>query len=380
MISVTGLNCSALAAASAWVERFTPARSAEAVLGAVQLIARGDELWLAAYDFETLGQARLPAVVKAEGRAFLSARLLSAVAKTMKTAGTAEIDTSGTTGRVSSGGSEWELPSLDERDYPKIPGVPEAVGTVDGAALAAALARVLPAASVPTAVPFCGAVALSGTTDTLTLATTDRFRMAVAEIAWTSPAGLDEIMVPATALREAVSVAKGATEVTIGADTHGWSLSAEHFAVVARYLGDAKMPWRRIDMDPDTADATVVLVETAEFRSALDRATVVLDKEESVSIEFDEDAITVEPTVGSRSRARHCIEPLGVVGEAQSMGVNPAYLRTALDGLGSYAARFAFTAKRWAPVLIQPADEQGDPLPGYRHVVAQQRMTKGVTP
>src|SRR5215472_11901262 len=74
--------------------------------------------------------------------------------------------------------------SLPLEEYPALPEQPAPAGTVDGGVLAVAAAQVVPAASRDDTLPMLTAVCLEIDGETLTLAATDRYRLAVREVSW----------------------------------------------------------------------------------------------------------------------------------------------------------------------------------------------------
>ena len=99
-------------------------------------------------------------------------------------------------------------------DYPTLPTMPTTAGTVDSAAFATAVAQVAIAAGRDDTLPMLTGVRLEIDGDQLTLAATDRYRLAVRELTWNpeQPELSDaQVLVPARTLAEAAkSLASGA--------------------------------------------------------------------------------------------------------------------------------------------------------------------------
>ena len=83
------------------------------------------------------------------------------------------------------GQAEFGLVCLPMQEYPALPDSPEPVGTVDAGVLAAAVGQVAAAASRDDTLPMLTAICLDITGDVMTLAATDRYRMAAREAAFT---------------------------------------------------------------------------------------------------------------------------------------------------------------------------------------------------
>ena len=69
-------------------------------------------------------------------------------------------------------------------DYPRLPAMPTTAGTVDSAVFATAVSQVAVAAGRDDTLPMLTGVRLEIEGDRLTLAATDRYRLAVRELTW----------------------------------------------------------------------------------------------------------------------------------------------------------------------------------------------------
>ena len=85
---------------------------------------------------------------------------------------------------IACGSARFTLPTMPVDDYPTLPSMPTTAGTVDGAEFAAAVAQVAVAAGRDDTLPMLTGVRLEIDGDKLTLAATDRYRLAVRELGW----------------------------------------------------------------------------------------------------------------------------------------------------------------------------------------------------
>ena len=197
--------------AVAWVARALPSRPVVPVLSGLLLQADGDGLILSCFDYEISATARIDAEVKEDGTALVPGRLLAEITRSLP-ALDVEVATDGDMVGLTCGSAEFELVSLPVAEYPVLPDPPPGAGTVDGGVLALAAAQVVPAASRDDTLPMLTAVCLDVRDETLTLAATDRYRLAVKDVRW-APAvrGLRAAaLVPARTLADvARSVAAG---------------------------------------------------------------------------------------------------------------------------------------------------------------------------
>src|SRR5262249_53798695 len=118
---------------------------------------------------------------------------------------------------LSCGGVEFPLVALPAEEFPARPEPPAAAGSADGGVLAAAIAQVVPAASRDDTLPMLTGVCLDFDGTALTMAATDRYRLAVRELPW-QPAsdGLRAAaLVPARTLAEAARTMAVGIPVTV---------------------------------------------------------------------------------------------------------------------------------------------------------------------
>jgi len=204
-----------LGEAVAWVARALPSRPVVPVLAGM-LIEAGDGLVLSCFDYEVSARIRVDADVAEGGTALVPGRLLAEITRSLPTQ-PAEFTSSGEEVSLSCGGAEFTLVSLPAGDFPALPEPPPAAGTVDGGVLAAAAGQVVPAASRDDTLPMLTGVCLDFDGDTLTLAATDRYRLAVRELPW-APADPDVravALVPARTLADVARTMTAGVPVTI---------------------------------------------------------------------------------------------------------------------------------------------------------------------
>ena len=115
------------------------------------------------------------------------------------------------------GSASFTLVTLPVEEYPDLPELPQTAGTIDGGALAAAISQVVPAASRDDTLPLLTGVNIEVDGDIMTLAATDRYRLAVRELPWSParPGRQGEFLVPARTLADAARTMTPGVPVTI---------------------------------------------------------------------------------------------------------------------------------------------------------------------
>ena len=169
-----------LAEALAWVARALPTRPVVPVLSGLRL-ERGTGLTLSCFDYEVSATAQIEAEVGEPGTVIVPGcspiyRSLPALA--------VEVATDADTVNLTCGSAEFTLFALPAEEYPELPAPPPLAGTVDGGVLGAAISQVVTAASRDDTLPMLTGVCLDIDGAALTLAATDRYRLAVREMPW----------------------------------------------------------------------------------------------------------------------------------------------------------------------------------------------------
>ncbi|MEJ2886118.1 DNA polymerase III subunit beta [Actinomycetospora aeridis] len=382
------VTAGALSSAAGWVARIVPGRPTVPVLGGVLIEATSDvdrdEVSLSAFDYDTAGVARLAdgvLTVDEPGRVLVSGRLLAAVAKTLGSGETPIVLEVGSDGRcaIVAGRSRWDMPTLAIDDYPAMPVDVDAVGRVDAAAFVAATERVL---DVPNdhqgTIKALGGVAIEGVADgPLTLVATDRWRLAVAEVDWTPAPGLEQVLVPAPAVRLAAGAVAGTSgEVELLASAGTFGVRTAERTLSTRLLAESYPRWRNLDMTPDKKGHSFVASSTvavADLRAAMTRASVMLPDAGTLDLRFTADGVEITAG-GDDGQAEHVADVAAHDGEEVVQRLNAQYLREAIDGAGSEHVRLDLPSAAKA-VLLRPCQPDGTPLPAYRHTVMAVRRT-----
>ena len=125
-----------LADAVAWAARSLPVRPSVPVLAGLLIEASHDGLVLSTFDYETSARATLQAEVADEGRALVSGRLLADICRSLP-AKPVEMVIDGARVSLTCGSARFSLQTMPVEDYPTLPDMPAATGTVPSEAFAA---------------------------------------------------------------------------------------------------------------------------------------------------------------------------------------------------------------------------------------------------
>lgn len=323
--------------AVSWVARALPARPVVPVLSGLLVHADGDGLRLSCFDYEVSAQVVVPAEVGEPGSALVPGRLVAEIVKSLPAAAV-EVSTAAGVVTMTCGSAEFGLVSLPLAEYPRLPDLPGVAGTVDGGLLATAAAQVVPSASRDDTLPMLTGVCLDVDGAELTLAATDRYRMAVRTVRWNpvEPAGRFSALVPAKTLADVARTAGPGLPVTIavGLAQHDGVRPAD--GLISFDSGGRRLTARLIDAQfiryearfPPAFEATAEL-PAGEFTEAVRRVSLVAERGTPVRLAFRRDVAMLEAQSDGRARAQESV-PVTLAGVDQVICFNPHYL---LDGL-----------------------------------------------
>ena len=375
-----------LAEAVQWAARSLPLRPSVPILAGLLVQADADGVTFSSFDYETSAQIHVTAAVADEGQVLVSGRLLADISRSLPPK-PVDITSDDTKVELICGSARFTLQTLPVADYPSLPAMPEATGTVPSAAFAQAVAQVVVAAGRDELLPVFTGVRVEIDDDTISLLATDRYRMALKELTWnpSRPQSSATALVPARVLSETsrsmtageeimLSLSDGgAGDGIIGFDGRG---PAGQRQTTTRLL-DGEFPKVRHIMD--TAALMNVRMGTTEVIAAAKRVALVAERNTSLRMLMGDGFVTLEAATGDQAQASESIEaiidqPGGGDQVVTAAGFNPSYL---LDGLGAFDTpyvNFAFTAPSKPCQLTGLATLDGNPLTDYRHVIMLMRL------
>ena len=428
----------ALAEAVTWVARALPARPVVPLLSGLLVRAGQNEhgqdehgqdegdpaggpgwLTLACFDYEVSARMRVRAEVSEPGTFLVPGRLLMEIIRSLPGYPVEFADDPDGVS-VTCGEASFALATLPLGEYPELPDLPHVAGTVDGDEFATAIGQVTPSASRDDTLPMLTAVNVELDGPTMTLAATDRYRLAVRDLTWNpapgTPAeasaakasaakasaakaadgpGRTALLVPAKTLADAARMMAHGGEVKImlrtGADGTGSTApdlggAGATDAMIGFESGERRLTTRLLAGEfvkyrsrfPEEFGCTADLpAET--FAEAVRRVALVAERGTPVQLSFTQGQVTIGAGTQGQARARETV-PAEFSGDEPSIAFSPHYL---LDGvLAAMAApgtdetnadetvRLRFTSAS-KPAVITPSSGQR-----FRYLVVPQRVSR----
>jgi DNA polymerase III subunit beta len=397
----------ALADAVAWVARALPTRPVVPVLTGLMLSADADDqpsqagagfLTLSCFDYEVSARVKVRAEVGQPGTFLVPGRLLVEIVRSLPQH-PVEFGDDPDGVSVTCGDAAFMLTPLPLADYPELPELPELAGTADGGALAAAIGQVTPAASRDDTLPMLTAVNVELDGKTMTLAATDRYRLAVRDLDWSPAPGAGDqgkiaLLVPARTLSDAARMMSHGTEVRVvlrhggdgpgAAPRDGGGVAAE--AMIGFETGERRLTTRLLAGEfvryrsrfPEEFGCTADLPADA-FAEAVHRVALVAERGTPVQLTFGPGRVTIAGATQGQAKAKESV-PADFSGDEPSIAFSPQYL---LDGVvaatvaqpGEAApeaprVRLRFTSAT-KPAVITPVSAVGGE---FRYLVVPQRL------
>ena len=364
-----------LADAVAWAARILPQKTQLPVLAGLRLDAdTAGGLRLSGFDYEVSAEAELDVMVAEAGSVLVPGRLLADISRSLP-GQPVELSTDGSRVQLSCGTARFTLPTLPLDEYPSLPAMPEVAGRLGSDAFAAAVASVAVAAGRDDTLPVLTGIRIEIEGEDVTLAATDRYRLAVRTLRWqpVDPSLQATALVPARTLAEAAKSLTAGAEVTLALAASGsgegmFGLSGATRRTTTRLL-DGEFPKYR-SLLPDSAAATAT-VDTAALTEAVRRVSLVATRTSPVRLSFSADALVLEAGGLDEAEAAESL-PVTFEGEPLTIAFNPTYLLDGLTAIDSDEARLAFTAATKPAVLTGKAgdDAAGD----YRYLLMPVRL------
>jgi DNA polymerase-3 subunit beta len=346
------------AEAVSWVAKNLPSRPTVPVLSGVLLTGTDDGLTISGFDYEVSSEVQVAAEIASAGSVLVSGRLLSDITRALPNK-PVDFYVDGNRVALTCGSARFSLPTMAVEDYPTLPTLPEETGTLPAELFAEAIGQVAIAAGRDDTLPMLTGIRVEISGETVVLAATDRFRLAVRELTWSalSPDIEAAVLVPAKTLAEAAKAGGDGSEVRLslgagsGVGKDGLlGISGNGKRSTTRLL-DAEFPkFRQLLPAEHTAVATI---DVAELTEAIKLVALVADRGAQVRMEFGDGMLRLSAGADDVGRAEEDLV-VDYAGDPLTIAFNPTYLTDGLSSLHSERVSFGFTTPG-KPALLRPA-------------------------
>ena len=365
----------ALADAVNWVSRSLSTRPIMTALLGIVINAEKGEVFLSGSDLETSSKAHFKADVLTPGKVLVPGRLLAEISRSLPNK-TVTVELEGSRVLVNAGSAKFTLPTLSLNDYPTLPDLPATTGVINSDLFAQAVAQVAIAAGRDDSLPTLTGVHIEINQDTVTLAATDRYRLAVREVQWqaTQPNFETTALLRARTFAEAAKSLTGTKNVSISLapSTSNDRLAgfiAESKSMTSRMLDGTFPPYRHLLPQEVT---TTAVIEVAPFLDSVHRVALVTDKTVPLRLSFTSNSVELEAGAGEEAQATEAVEIL-LTGEPITIAFNPTFLADGLQAVGTPFVQISFTGSNKPAILTGKTEKDGGLVENYRYLLMPMR-------
>jgi len=344
-----------------------------ALLGIV--IDVSNEVTLSASDLETAAKSLFNADIKEKGKVLVPGRLLAEIARSLPNKPVSFVLDNNRV-LLTAGTAKFTLPTLPINEYPNLPTMPENSGFIASDVFATAINQVAIAAGKDDSLPTLTGIHVDINKETITLAATDRYRLAVREIQW-QPNNTDiatSALLRARTLADAAKSLVGVTQVSLAvapitATERLVGFASEAKTMTSRMLDGTFPPYRHLLPSESIAQATI---EVAPFLDSVRRVALVTDKTVPLRLRFADSKLQLEAGAGEEAQAT---EELTIIynGEAIDIAFNPTFLMDGLHAVGTPFVHIAFTGSNKPAVLSGKHEKDGPTTDNYRYLLMPMR-------
>jgi DNA polymerase-3 subunit beta len=358
-----------------WVSRSLSTRPIKTELLGIVIDATGDEVILSGSDLETSSKASFKAEISQPGKVLVPGKLLAEISRSLPNK-PITITLDGSRVLVTSGSAKFTLPTLSISEYPSLPELPETTGVVASDLFATAVAQVAIAAGKDDSLPTLTGVHIEINEDTVTLAATDRYRLAVREFTWqpTTPGLSTTSLLRGRTIADAAKSLTGSKNVSLSfapntSNDRLAGFAGEGKSMTSRMLDGTFPPYRHL-LPQDVT--TTAIVEVAPFLDSVRRVALVTDKTVPLRLEFANNTVSLEAGAGEEAQATEAIEIL-LNGEPISIAFNPVFLADGLQAVGTSFVQISFTGSNKPAILSGKSDRDGKVIENYRYLLMPMR-------
>ena len=358
-----------------WVSRSLSTRPIKTELLGIVIEAKNNSVVLSASDLETSSKAVCSADIQEGGSVLVPGKLLAEISRSLPNK-PITISLDGNRVLVTSGSAKFQLPTLTLSEYPTLPELPESTGVVEAEIFSTAVNQVAIAAGKDDSLPTLTGVHVEINEEKVTLAATDRYRLAVREFLWTptQPGISTSALMRGRTLADAAKSLAGEKEVSLSFAPATNNDRLAGFAaggktMTSRMLDGTFPPYRHLLPNETTASATV---EVAPFLDSVRRVALVTDKTVPLRLDFRSGSLTLEAGAGEDAQANETLD-IDFTGSDIAIAFNPTYLADGLHAVGTQFVHIAFTGPNKPAILSGKKTRDGAVVENYRYLLMPMR-------
>jgi len=330
----------AFADSVAWAARVLPSRPATPILSGIKIEATTENtIKISAFDYEVSAREVISGDVEDAGEVLVAGKLLADIVRSLPGANVS-CRTNGGRLDIRSGNAHYSLQEMPLTDYPKLPPIPESIGSIESDDFKNSIQKVaFAAANREEANPVFTGVKFAFDANQVNMVATDKVRLAKFDLPWQGAevTAATPVVVKGRVVQDvARSLLPEEPKVDIGLAIDG-GLNVISFTsgnrVTTSQLIDGGYP-NVMGLFADSYPIKVSVAKDA-LMNALKRVALVSDRE--VMLQFREGEVELVAGQGEEANAAEII-PCQLDGEDITIALRPAFL---LDGLSVVEEDFA---------------------------------------
>ena len=354
-----------------WVSRSLSTRPIQTALLGIVIEAEGGKITLSGSELETASRASTEAEIATPGKVLVPGKLLADISRSLPNK-PVTIQLDGTRVLVNAGSAKFTLPLLPINEYPNLPEMPETLGSIDAESFAHAVAQVASAAGKDDSLPSLTGIHVEVNGENITMAATDRYRLAVRELTF-SPARPNTEAVALIRARTLIDATKTLTSaknvnISLAPTTSNDRLAgfqSDSKSTTTRLLDGTFPPYRHLIPQESL---TTTVIEVAPFLDAVRRVALVTDKTIPLKLTFAGNSVTLEAGGGDEAQANEVFE-IQKTGEDLNIAFNPNYLLDGLHAVNAPYAQISFNTSGKAAILMGKQSLGGPTIENFRYLL-----------
>ena len=354
-----------------WVSRSLSSRPIQTALLGIVIEADKQKIVLSSSDLETASRASTDAEVATPGKVLVPGKILADISRSLPNK-PVTIQLDGTRVLVNAGSAKFTLPVLPINEYPNLPEMPDTLGTIDADLFNQAVSQVSTAAGKDDSLPSLTGVHVEVNGENITMAATDRYRLAVRELTF-SPAKPNTeavALIRARTLHDAAKTLATAKNVNVAlapttSNDRLAGFQTDSKSTTTRLLDGTFPPYRHL-LPQESLTTTVI--EVAPFLDAVRRVALVTDKTIPLKLTFTGNTVTLEAGGGDEAQANEVFE-INKTGEDLSIAFNPNYLLDGLHAISAPYAQISFNTSSKAAILMGKSDANSAAIENFRYLL-----------
>lgn len=354
-----------------WVSRSLSSRPIQTALLGIVIEADNQKIVLSSSDLETASRASTDAEVATPGKVLVPGKILADISRSLPNK-PVTIQLDGTRVLVNAGSAKFTLPVLPINEYPNLPEMPDTLGTIDADLFNQAVSQVSTAAGKDDSLPSLTGVHVEVNGENITMAATDRYRLAVRELTFNPAKPNTEAvaLIRARTLHDAAKTLATAKNVNIAlapttSNDRLAGFQTESKSTTTRLLDGTFPPYRHL-LPQESLTTTVI--EVAPFLDAVRRVALVTDKTIPLKLTFTGNTVTLEAGGGDEAQANEVFE-INKTGEDLSIAFNPNYLLDGLHAISAPYAQISFNTSSKAAILMGKSDANSAAIENFRYLL-----------